>query len=127
MAERANGTRVAFTAHSAPIFDGTGQISGTVNALVATRELERSEADSQQTNARLEGRPHGITEMAGKLKESERTFRMLVESVIDYAIFMLDRRDMSQTGTQERKGSKAIRGLKSSGNTFLASIRKKIG
>ena len=28
--------------------------------------------------------------MAGKLKESERSFRMLVESVIDYAIFMLD-------------------------------------
>ena len=89
-AERANGTRVAFTAHSAPIFNGAGQISGTVNALVATRELERSEADYQQTNARLEGRPHGITDIAGKLKESERSFRMLVESVIDYAIFMLD-------------------------------------
>ena len=44
----------------------------------------------QQTNARLEGRPHGITDIAGKLKESERTFRMLVESVTDYAIFMLD-------------------------------------
>jgi PAS domain S-box-containing protein len=90
IADRPNGTRVAFTAHSAPVFDGTGRISGTVNALVANSEHERIEADHQLADPSLEGRTQITSDTADKLKTSERSFRMLVESVIDYAIFMLD-------------------------------------
>ena len=89
IAERPNSTRIAFTAHSAPVFDGTGQISGTINALVPASEHERIEADHQPTNPRLEGRTQ-VTSTADNLKASERSFQTLVESVIDYAIFMLD-------------------------------------
>jgi PAS domain S-box-containing protein len=90
IADRANGTRIAFTAHSAPVFDDSGQISGTVNALVVTGEHQRIEANHQLANIRLEDRKQIISDTPDKLKTSERSFRMLVESVIDYAIFMLD-------------------------------------
>ena len=90
IAERPNGTRIAFTAHAAPVFDGTGRISGTVNALVATGEHQRIEADYQLADLSLDGRTQTISDTADKLKTSEQSFRMLVESVTDYAIFMLD-------------------------------------
>jgi PAS domain S-box-containing protein len=90
VAERPNGTRIAFTAHSAPVFDDRGQISGTVNALVANGEHERIEADYQLAEPSPEGRTQIISNPADKLQTSERSFRMLVESVTDYAIFMLD-------------------------------------
>ena len=48
-----------------------------------TSEERGTAAETQKTSAVLKG-------TAGKLRESERTFQMLVESVIDYAIFMLD-------------------------------------
>ena len=58
-----------------------------------------------------------------ELEESERRFRMLVESVTDYAIFMLD-----PSGTivnwnpGSRSASKAIRTTKSSDRIFPVSI-----
>ena len=88
IAERPNGTRITFTAHSAPVFDDSGQINGTVNALVATTEHEQ--ADCQLPGPSPEGRTQIISDTAGRLQTSERSFRTLVESVIDYAIFMLD-------------------------------------
>ena len=88
IADRPNGTRIAFTAHSAPVFDDSGQISGTVNGLVANAEHEQ--ADYQLAEPSPEGRTQIISNPADKLQTSERSFRMLVESVIDYAIFMLD-------------------------------------
>ena len=90
IAERPNGTRIAFTAHSTPLLDEAGQIVGTVNALVVTSEHERTGADYQLTTPRSEGRTQIITDTADKITASERSFRMLVESVTDYAIFMLD-------------------------------------
>ena len=48
-----------------------------------TSEERGTAAETQKTSAVLK-------DTAGKLRESERTFQMLVESVIDYAIFMLD-------------------------------------
>jgi PAS domain S-box-containing protein len=46
-------------------------------------EEKGTAVETQRTNAVLK-------DTAGKLRESERTFQMLVDSVIDYAIFMLD-------------------------------------
>ena len=125
VAERPNGTRIAFTAHSAPVFDDRGQISGTVNALVANGEHERIEADYQLAEPSPEGRTQIISNPADKLQTSERSFRMLVESVTDYAIFMLDSEGHVANWNPGAERSKAIRALRSSGSTFLASIRKK--
>ena len=88
IADRPNGTRITFTVHSAPIFDDSGQINGTVNGLVATTEQEHP--DYQPAELSPEGRTQIISDTADRLQTSERSFRMLVESVIDYAIFMLD-------------------------------------
>ena len=88
IADRPNGTRIAFTVHSAPVFDDSGQINGTVNGLVAATEPEQ--ADYQPAEPSPEGRTQIISDTADRLQTSERSFRMLVESVIDYAIFMLD-------------------------------------
>ena len=88
IADRPNGTRITFTAHSAPVFDDSGQINGTVNGLVATTEHEQ--ADCQLAEPSPEGRTQMISDTADRLQTSERSFRTLVESVIDYAIFMLD-------------------------------------
>ena len=84
IAERPNGTRITFTVHSAPVFDDSGQINGTVNGLVA------EQADCEIAEPSPEGRTQIISDMADSLQTSERSFRTLVESVIDYAIFMLD-------------------------------------
>jgi len=57
-------------------------------------EEKRTATEAQRTTAVLrrnvEDRTIALGETTGKLRESERTFQMLVESVTDYAIFMLD-------------------------------------
>ena len=88
IADRPDGTRITFTVHSAPVFDDSGRINGTVNGLVAITEHEQ--ADCQLAELPPEGRTQKISDPADKLQTSERSFRTLVESVIDYAIFMLD-------------------------------------
>jgi PAS domain S-box-containing protein len=94
IAERPNGTHISFTAHSAPLLDDTGQMRGTANLIMDTSVQRRTGAEAQRMTAVMErhGEHRGqvLTETTDKLKESEWSFRMLVESVIDYAIFMLD-------------------------------------
>jgi PAS domain S-box-containing protein len=61
---------------------------------IDTSEEKGTEAEIQNASAvvksNLEDRTIALADTTGKLRESERTFQMLVESVIDYAIFMLD-------------------------------------
>jgi PAS domain S-box-containing protein len=54
---------------------------------IAEEELQRLNQDLEQ---RIERRAAELTASAAKLEETERRFRMLVEGVTDYAIFMLD-------------------------------------
>jgi PAS domain-containing protein len=55
---------------------------------VATTEHEQ--ADCEIAEPSPEGRTQIISDTVDRLQTSERSFRTLVESVIDYAIFMLD-------------------------------------
>src|SRR3984885_6830749 len=88
------GMRRNMETHGAPIALG----DGTVGQLAITRdvtELKNSADALLQLNAKLEER---VTERTRELKaalnrlqESERSFELLVDSVTDYALYMLDR------------------------------------
>ena len=94
IAERPDGTRVPFMPYPTPLFDGDGRLVGAVNLLMDISDQKRAETQAKQMEAlleeRVEHRTQALVETADKLKESEQTFRLLVQSVTDYAIFMLD-------------------------------------
>ena len=58
---------------------------------------------------RVEERTRQLSDALTQLRESERRFRLFVDGVTDYAIFMLDTKASSPTGIREQSGSKAIR------------------
>jgi PAS domain S-box-containing protein len=57
-----------------------------------------------------------------RLQQSEERFRLLVEGVSDYAIFMLDVNGVVRPGTAAPPGSRATVPRKSSGSTSASSI-----
>ena len=77
-----------------PLFDVDGSLIGAVNMLMDVSDRKREEGDSKRLTQCLEEeveqRTEALAETIAKLKESERTFRLLVEGVTDYAIYMLD-------------------------------------
>ena len=94
IAERPDGTRVPFMAYPTPLHDASSNLVGAVNMLVdLTSSKEADEALLQLNETleqRVETRTRELTEALRQLRESERRFRLLVEGVTDYAIFMLD-------------------------------------
>jgi PAS domain S-box-containing protein len=94
IAERPDGTRVHFIPYPTPLHDASGALVGAVNMLVDITDRKKAEQALQQLNATLEQRidesTRRVTGTLTKLHESERRFRLLVEGVFDYAIFMLD-------------------------------------
>jgi len=94
IAERPDGARLAFIPHPTPLHDGTGRLVGAVNMLVDISQQKKAEESLRQLNdmleQRIEARTKQMTEAYERLRQSERRFRLLVGSVVDYAIFMLD-------------------------------------
>jgi PAS domain S-box-containing protein len=94
IAERPDGTRITFMPFPTPLHDASGALVGAVNMLVDITDRKRAEAALQQLNGTLEQRVEAAREeMAAtfaRLHESEHRFRLLVEGVSDYAIYMLD-------------------------------------
>jgi PAS domain S-box-containing protein len=94
IAERPDGVRVPFMAYPTPLHDASGRLVGAVNMLVDL--TPRKEADeallrlNEPLEQRVEARTRELTEALTQLRESERRFRLLVEGMTDYAIFMLD-------------------------------------
>ncbi|HEV7357959.1 MAG TPA: PAS domain S-box protein [Steroidobacteraceae bacterium] len=87
------GTRRSMETHAAPI----ALSDGTAGQLAITRDVtERKNSNTalQQLNAALEEKVHERTReleaALHRLQESERSFELLVDSVTDYALFMLD-------------------------------------
>lgn len=88
-----NGTRRHMETHAVPI----QMEDGRVGQLAITRDIggrRKIEQALQGTNEELgklvEKRTRELEETATRLGETERNFSLLVKSVIDYAIFMLD-------------------------------------
>ena len=94
VAERPDGTRVPFMAYPTPLHDASGRLIGAINMLVdltAAKEVDEARSRLNETlEQRVEERTRQLTETLARLRESERRFRLFVESVTDYAIFMLD-------------------------------------
>ena len=94
IAERPDGSRVPFIPYPTPLHDADGRLVGAVNMLVDITERKQAEASLRQLNEmleqRIETRTKQMTEAYERLRQSERRFRLLVGSVVDYAIFMLD-------------------------------------
>jgi PAS domain S-box-containing protein len=94
VAERPDGSRVPFIPYPTPLFDDAGTLIGAVNMLVDISDRKKAEVALQQLNdtleQRVEARTQQVRETFTKLYESERRFRLLVDGVVDYAIFMLD-------------------------------------
>jgi len=94
IAERPDGTRLNLLPYPTPLHDSTGGLIGAVNMLVDITDRKRAEQTVQELNETLEQRvaerTHQLTQAFNQLGVSEERFRLLVEGVTDYAIFMLD-------------------------------------
>ena len=94
IAERPDGSRIAFAAYPTPLFDDAGVLTGAVNMLVDISERQKIERALQELNDTLEERVLERTHLAESaaldLRYSERNFSLLVGSIVDYAIYMLD-------------------------------------
>ncbi|MBV8121694.1 MAG: PAS domain S-box protein [Alphaproteobacteria bacterium] len=92
--ERPDGTRVPILPYPTPLHDRSGRLIGAVNMLVDITDSKIAEQALRRLNTILEQNVEEQTEAlkltSAKLTESERDLRMLVQSVTDYAIFMLD-------------------------------------
>jgi PAS domain S-box-containing protein len=88
-----NGTRRSVETHAVPLT----LVDGTIGQLAITRDVtsrKHSAAALRQLNLELEEkvseRTRELEEAVNRLQESERSFELLVDSVTDYAIYMLD-------------------------------------
>ena len=94
IAERPDGTRINLLPHPTPLHDSSGALIGAVNVLVDITDRKQAEKAVSQLNEtleqRVEQRSQLITQAFTELRASEERFRLLVQGVADYAIFMLD-------------------------------------
>ena len=99
-----NEAVVSFAALNQKIADLSREVRGRRRAEAGLREL------NDTLEQRTEARTQEIRDVFSKLYDSERQFRNLVESVTDYAIFMLDQNGLVTTwnaGAERIKGYKA--------------------
>jgi PAS domain S-box-containing protein len=94
IAERPDGTRVNLLPYPTPLHDSSGALIGAVNVLIDITERKQAEEAVKQLNdtleQRVEQRSELIKQTFTELHASEEQFRLLVQGVADYAIFMLD-------------------------------------
>lgn len=113
--ERPDGTRVRILPYPTPLHDASGELVGAVNMLVDLTDRDNAERALRQLNQALERRIDDRTRQLGAahadLLESERRFRLFVQGVTDYAIFMMD-----PTGviTEWNAGAERIKGYRAS-------------
>jgi PAS domain S-box-containing protein len=114
IAERPDGVRIPILPYPTPLHDESGKLVGAVNMLVDISDRKKAEQALCRLNAMLkqnvEERTQELEEASAKLHESERDFSMLVQSVTDYAIVMLDQDGFVinwNLGAERIKGYKA--------------------
>jgi PAS domain S-box-containing protein len=114
IALRPDGTRIPFIPYPTPLHDAHGRLIGAINMLVDISERKNTEQSLRQVNEtleqRIEARTKQMSEAYEGLRQSERRFRLLVGSVVDYAIFMLDENGFV---TNWNAGAERIKGYSS--------------
>ena len=94
IAERPDGTRINLLPYPTPLHNNSGALVGAVNMLLDITDRKRAEQAIKQLNGtleqRVEERTRQMTQAFTELGASEEQFRVLVQGVTDYAIFMLD-------------------------------------
>jgi PAS domain S-box-containing protein len=94
IAERPDGTRVHLLPYPTPLHDSSGALIGALNVLVDITDRKQAEEAVRQLNETLEQRVEQRSQLMAQafteLRASEERFRLLVQGVADYAIFMLD-------------------------------------
>jgi PAS domain S-box-containing protein len=94
IAERPDGTRVPYMAYPTPLHDASGRLVGAINMLVDLTAAKEVDDARNQLNDILEDRvaerTRQLTEAITQLRDSERRFRLFVDGVTDYAIYMLN-------------------------------------
>jgi PAS domain S-box-containing protein len=92
--QRQDGAWRHYSIHAIPIFDAGGEITQWVGVHTDITEQREAEEALRELNGtleqRIEERTAEISAAFDRLEESERRFRILVNGVTDYAIYMLD-------------------------------------
>ena len=89
--ERAEHILVGIASQAAVAIDNARLYEESQRELSARRKAEQQlQALNESLEQRIEERTREVRDVFAKLNESERQFRHLVDSVADYAIFMLD-------------------------------------
>jgi PAS domain S-box-containing protein len=134
IAERPDGTRVPFMAYPTPLHDASGRLVGAVNMLVditAAKEVDQARVQLNETlEQRVEERTRQATEALTRFRESERRFRLFVEGVTDYAIFMLDTEGVItnwNAGAERIKGYRAAEIIGEHFSVFYSSKDREDG
>lgn len=112
IAERPDGTRVPFMPYPTPLFDENGELVGGINVLMDLSDHKRAQLLLEQSPLDMGSASHAVpqpTPSAESLSGSKHDFELLVSSVTDYAIFMLD-----ATGhvTSWNSGAERIKGYR---------------
>ncbi|MBD8882325.1 PAS domain S-box protein [Rhodanobacter sp. 7MK24] len=111
---RPDGSRVVCEAYPTPLLDKSGVLVGALNVLIDISGRIDAEQALRSLNETLEQRVLYRTNRAeaalARLHRREREFALLVESVLDYAIIMLD---PEGNITQWNRGAERIYGYRS--------------
>ena len=104
----ADGRFRPFLTRVAPVRDASGQVVRWLGTNTDISAQLQAEETLRRANELLAER---VSERTAELRASEGRFRMLVEGVVDYAIFLLDERGYVtnwNTGAQRIKGYSAV-------------------
>jgi PAS domain S-box-containing protein len=106
--ERAERILLGLAAQAAVAIDNSRLYQNSLNELAARKQAEEKLQDLNRTlERRVVERAEQLAASTSKLDESERRFRLLVQGVTDYAIYMLDPTGMVinwNPGAQRIKG-----------------------
>ena len=107
--DRAERIVTGLAAQAAVAIDNARLHQANQQEIVSRRQAEQELQQLNQTlEHRAEQRAVQLTASLTRLEDTERRFRLLVESVTDYAIYMLDSQGQWLTGIRERNVSRDI-------------------